>query len=115
MVLKALKDEQLQHNDWPELHALAAIIAIYVGEAVTRRPWRRMSAVTVYNKFLRQVTQLLLSSLGWHHCQALISIRVLVLTRFANLLKASLMPAEKQDERQLQYYACRLSCFSAGI
>ena len=49
MVLKALKDEQLQHNDWPELHALAAIIAIYVGEAVTRRPWRRMSAVTVYN------------------------------------------------------------------
>lgn len=74
-----------------------------------------MSAVTVYTKFLPQVIQLLLSSLRGHHPQALISIWALVLTRFANLFKAPLMLAEKQDEREVQYYACCSSCFSAGM
>lgn len=51
------------------------------------------------DRFLRQLLQVLLSSLRQHQRQSLIGMLMLVLTRFANLSKASPMPVEKQHER----------------
>ena len=97
MVVKALEEEQLQHNDQAALRALAAITARFIGETVTRRPSQRI--LPEDSIFLRQLVRLLLSSLRRHHRQPLIGMLVLVLTRFSNLFKAPLLPAEKQVER----------------
>ena len=98
MVVKALEEEQLQHNEHSALRALAAITARYVGENVTKRPVQRI--LPEDSSFLRQLVRLLHSSLRLHHRQPLMGVLVLIVTRFGNLFKAPLLPAEKQAERQ---------------
>lgn len=98
IMVKALEDQQLDHINQPALRALAAVVARFIGELTTKRPFRRM--LPVDTAFVQQLTQLLLSTLRRHCRHPLIGMLMLVVTRFASLRGGPLMPRSERDNRQ---------------